>query len=201
MLAMACWRTASWESIPLACIPWSGWARRFPPASDCPRRPRAAFLFGAVLAPLIVGGSGGPGVVGPPPRLRESRAAYPRGGLPPQVLLRPARTGRRRLRVVRPLEHGNLEDARAALRSLCSRDPSELTSEGLLAATIESLAENASDSFVAPLFFYALFGVPGAVGYRAVNTLDAMIGYRGEYEWLGKCAARLDDLANLIPAR
>jgi adenosylcobinamide-phosphate synthase len=77
----------------------------------------------------------------------------------------------------------------------------ELDGEALLAATIQSLAENASDSFVAPLFYYLVAGVPGAVAYRAVNTLDAMIGYRGKYEALGKCAARLDDLANLLPAR
>ena len=63
------------------------------------------------------------------------------------------------------------------------------------------MAENSSDSIVAPLFFYAVGGVPGALAYRAVNTLDAMIGYRGEYEWLGKAAARLDDVANLVPAR
>jgi adenosylcobinamide-phosphate synthase len=109
--------------------------------------------------------------------------------------------GRAAIRVVAPLEDGNLDEARAALRSLCSRDPSELTREELLAATIESLAENASDSFVAPLLFYVLLGVPGAIAYRAINTLDAMIGYRGKYEALGKFAARLDDVANLIPAR
>jgi adenosylcobinamide-phosphate synthase len=70
-----------------------------------------------------------------------------------------------------------------------------------VAATIESVAENASDSFVAPLFWFALLGLPGAVFYRAVNTLDAMIGYRGKYEWLGKTAARLDDALNFVPAR
>jgi adenosylcobinamide-phosphate synthase len=70
-----------------------------------------------------------------------------------------------------------------------------------VAATIESVAENASDSFVAPLFYYALFGVPGAIAYRAVNTLDAMIGYHGRYEYLGKASARLDDVLNWIPAR
>jgi adenosylcobinamide-phosphate synthase len=109
--------------------------------------------------------------------------------------------GQAALRVVRPLEKDDLAEARLALRSLCSRDPGELNREDLLAATIESLAENASDSFVAPLFFYVLLGVPGAVGYRAINTLDAMIGYRGKYEAMGKFAARLDDVANLIPAR
>jgi len=84
---------------------------------------------------------------------------------------------------------------------LCSRDPAELDEEALLAATVESLAENASDSFVAPLFYFLLFGIPGAIAYRAINTLDAMVGYRGPFEALGKASARLDDVANWVPAR
>jgi adenosylcobinamide-phosphate synthase len=96
---------------------------------------------------------------------------------------------------------GDLGGARHALRSLCSRDPATLDQPQLLAAAIESTAENASDSFVAPVFYYLLFGLPGAFAYRAVNTLDAMIGYHGRYEYLGKAAARLDDLLNFIPAR
>jgi adenosylcobinamide-phosphate synthase len=63
------------------------------------------------------------------------------------------------------------------------------------------VAENASDALVAPMLAYAAFGLPGAAVYRGINTLDAMIGYRGAYEWLGKPAARLDDAANLIPSR
>jgi adenosylcobinamide-phosphate synthase len=104
-------------------------------------------------------------------------------------------------RVRRPVEEGDLPRAREALRALCSRDPSRLDEEALLAGTVESLAENASDSFVAPLFYFLLFGVPGAVAYRAINTLDAMVGYRGEYEALGKASARLDDVVNWVPAR
>ncbi len=104
-------------------------------------------------------------------------------------------------RVRTPVEAGDLPRAREALRSLCSRDPAALDAEGLLAATVQSLAENASDSFVAPLVYFLLFGVPVAIGYRAVNTLDAMIGYRGPFEALGKAAARLDDAANWVPAR
>jgi adenosylcobinamide-phosphate synthase len=96
---------------------------------------------------------------------------------------------------------GSLGDARSRLRALCGRDASQLDEPLLVAATVESLAENASDSYVAPLFYYLLFGLPGAVFYRAVNTLDAMIGYRGRYEYLGKASARLDDLLNLVPAR
>jgi adenosylcobinamide-phosphate synthase len=104
-------------------------------------------------------------------------------------------------RVRAPVEAGDLPGAREALRSLCSRDPSQLDEEALLAAAIQSLAENTSDSFVAPLFYFALFGVPGAVAYRAINTLDAMVGYRGPFEALGKASARLDDAANWVPAR
>jgi adenosylcobinamide-phosphate synthase len=99
------------------------------------------------------------------------------------------------------LAAGRIDDARYALRSLCSRDATPLDSPALVAATIESVAENTSDSIVAPLCYYALFGVPGAIFYRAVNTLDAMVGYRGRYEYLGKASARFDDLLNLVPAR
>ncbi len=99
------------------------------------------------------------------------------------------------------LEEGDLPGARAALRSLCNRDASDLDEPGLVSATVESVAENASDSAVAPFLWYALLGLPGAMAYRAINTLDGTIGFRGRYEWLGKCSARLDDLANLVPAR
>jgi adenosylcobinamide-phosphate synthase len=104
-------------------------------------------------------------------------------------------------RVRAPLAADDLAAAREGLRSLVSRDVSALDAALVAAAAIESLAENLSDSIVAPFVYYALLGLPGAVAYRAINTLDAMIGYRGRYEWLGKAAARLDDLANLAPAR
>jgi adenosylcobinamide-phosphate synthase len=100
-----------------------------------------------------------------------------------------------------PLEQGDLPAAREALQSLVSRDRSELTSDQAAAATIESLAENLSDSVVAPLFYYTWAGLPGAALYRLYNTFDSMVGYRGRYEYLGKAAARLDDLLNLVPAR
>jgi len=109
--------------------------------------------------------------------------------------------GRAAFRVVRPLQEHDLGRAREALRSLCSRDPADFEAKQLLEATVESLAENASDSFVAPVFYFVLFGVPGAMVYRAINTMDSMIGYRGKYEALGKAAARLDDVVNWIPAR
>jgi adenosylcobinamide-phosphate synthase len=99
------------------------------------------------------------------------------------------------------LEARDLDAGREALRSLCSRDPSALGAEDLIGASVESVAENASDSIVAPLLYYAAFGLLGAVIYRAVNTLDAMVGYHGRYEYLGKASARLDDALNFVPAR
>jgi adenosylcobinamide-phosphate synthase len=99
------------------------------------------------------------------------------------------------------LEQDDLLAARHALRSLVSRDCSQLTAELVAAAAIESLAENLSDSVVAPLFYYVLLGVPGAAAYRLFNTFDSMIGYHGRYEYLGKVAARLDDVLNFVPAR
>ena len=94
-----------------------------------------------------------------------------------------------------------LEEARASLRSLVSRDPTSLSPSLVAASAIESVAENTTDSYVGPWLAFALLGVPGAVAYRAVNTLDSMIGYRGSYEYLGKASARVDDAVNLLPAR
>jgi adenosylcobinamide-phosphate synthase len=105
------------------------------------------------------------------------------------------------LRVRRCLAGDDVDGARGALVSLVSRETATLTPPLISAAAIESVAENCSDSIVAPLLFYIVGGVPGAVAYRAINTLDAMIGYRGELEWLGKAAARLDDVANFVPSR
>jgi adenosylcobinamide-phosphate synthase len=99
------------------------------------------------------------------------------------------------------LEQGDIPRARLGLASLCSRPADALDEQALVAATVESVAENASDSVVAPLFFFACFGLPGAVFYRAANTVDSMMGYHGKLEYAGKAGARLDDLLNLVPAR
>ncbi len=91
---------------------------------------------------------------------------------------------------------------RKAVQMIVSRNTEELNEEQLCSAVIESVAENYVDGVVAPLLYFSIFGVAGAVVYRAVNTCDAMIGYRkGRYEAFGKFAARLDDLLNYIPAR
>jgi adenosylcobinamide-phosphate synthase len=105
-------------------------------------------------------------------------------------------------RIQRHLTTGDLAGARAALPSLCGRDPSELDAKGIARAVVESVAENTSDAVVAPLLWGAVGGVPGLVAYRAVNTLDAMVGYHSpRYERFGWASARVDDVANWVPAR
>jgi adenosylcobinamide-phosphate synthase len=100
------------------------------------------------------------------------------------------------------LANGKLTAARDQLRHLVGRDTAELSTEEVVRATVESLAENASDAVVAPLLWGAVAGLPGLLGYRAANTLDAMIGHRSpRYLRFGWTAARLDDLANWVPAR
>lgn len=89
----------------------------------------------------------------------------------------------------------------AEVQKIVSRDTKKLSKPQLRSAVIESTAENFVDGVFAPLFYFSLFGIAGAVVYKAINTADAMVGYRGRYEYFGKLAARLDDLLNFIPAR
>jgi adenosylcobinamide-phosphate synthase len=100
------------------------------------------------------------------------------------------------------LEDGDLPAARRRLSHLCARDATGLGTAALARAATESIAENTSDAVVAPLLWGAVAGIPGLLAYRALNTLDAMIGYHSpRYENFGWAAARGDDLANLVPAR
>ena len=100
------------------------------------------------------------------------------------------------------LARTDLASSRALLPALCGRDPSSLDAAGLARATTESVAENTSDAAVAPLWWGAVSGVAGLLGYRAVNTLDAMVGHRSvRYRHFGWACARLDDAANFVPAR
>ncbi|MDN3272739.1 adenosylcobinamide-phosphate synthase CbiB [Frankia sp. RB7] len=104
--------------------------------------------------------------------------------------------------VANPLLGGDIAAARDAVSRIVGRDPAALDEAGIARAALESLAENASDGIVAPVFWGALFGLPGILGYKAINTLDSMIGHRSErHEAFGWAAARIDDVVNFIPAR
>jgi adenosylcobinamide-phosphate synthase len=110
-----------------------------------------------------------------------------------------ARTG---LAMSELLDRGDIEGARLLLPSLCGRDPASLDGAGLTRAALESVAENTSDAQVAPLLWAAVGGVPAVLSYRAINTLDSMIGHQSpRYVRFGWAAARLDDVANFVAAR
>lgn len=100
------------------------------------------------------------------------------------------------------LENEGLEAGRRQLSRIVGRDTSRLTAQQIRIPVLETMSENLSDGVVAPLFYYAIGGLPGMMAYKMINTLDSMLGYRSErYEWFGKFAARLDDIANFVPAR
>lgn len=104
--------------------------------------------------------------------------------------------------VANELREDGLQGGRKAVGMIVGRDPSSLDKSGVSRAAIESLAENFSDGVVAPAFWYAVFGLPGIVVYKMINTADSMIAYRNEkYLWFGRVAAQIDDLANWLPAR
>ena len=96
----------------------------------------------------------------------------------------------------------SLEEGRTQVARIVGRDTSELSAQEVRTAALETLAENLSDGVIAPLFWYLLLGVPGMMAYKMVNTLDSMIGYHNDrYLLFGRVAARIDDVANYIPAR
>lgn len=104
--------------------------------------------------------------------------------------------------VAEGLKDDGLKGGRKAVAMIVGRDPSSLDKQGVSRAAIESLAENFSDGVVAPAFWYAVFGLPGIIVYKMINTADSMIAYRNEkYLWFGRVAAQIDDLANWLPAR
>lgn len=105
-------------------------------------------------------------------------------------------------RVAGPLSRGDLQGARDAVAMIVGRDPNLLDEAGVARAALESLAENTSDGVVAPLFWGVVLGLPGIAAYKAINTMDSMIGHMSpRYRAFGWAAARLDDLVNLVPAR
>jgi adenosylcobinamide-phosphate synthase len=103
---------------------------------------------------------------------------------------------------VRKTIEPDIDEQRKKTSMIVSRDLSGLKRHEICSASIESLAENSVDSYISPTFYFLIFGLPGAMVYRAVNTCDAMLGYRiGRYLYFGKFAARVDDILNFIPAR
>ncbi|MEM6643736.1 MAG: adenosylcobinamide-phosphate synthase CbiB [Bacteroidota bacterium] len=104
--------------------------------------------------------------------------------------------------VFKTLKNEGLEAGRKRLSWIVGRDTSKLNEQQIRTATLETLSENLSDGVIAPLFYYFILGVPGAVAYKMINTLDSMIGYKSDrYKDFGRFAAKLDDVANFIPAR
>jgi adenosylcobinamide-phosphate synthase len=174
-----------------------GWiGKRLPARQPAPAfiLAMAAWLAGAALVAAVYGYAG------------ALMAAGPRwlAVLATALALKPLFALRMLLTEVASVERAldeNLESGRLRLRRVVSRDTAHLDAGEVRESALESLAENLCDSLVAPLFWFALFGLPGAALYRFANTADAMWGYRGRWEWAGKFAARADDLLNLIPAR
>jgi adenosylcobinamide-phosphate synthase len=167
------------------------------------RRPLALRVGGGVLVALVVGGS----YLLPWWLLRAVGAKYPWLAWALEAGLIAATVAARSLaeaayEVYRCLQTGELTAAREAVAGLVARDTGHLSREEVVRATVETVAENTVDGVTAPLFYAFLGGAPLALAYRAVNTLDSMLGYRSpRYRDLGWCAAKLDDLANFLPAR
>lgn len=158
---------------------------------------RGAWFVGAVTAPVLVASLVIDHVLRGRPALRTAVVAAATWSVLGGTTL--TRVGDQMSEL---LEERATSEARELLRSLCGRDPATLDDTGLARASIESVAENTSDAAVAPLVWGAIAGLPGLVTYRAVNTLDAMVGHRSpRYARFGTVAARLDDAANLLPAR
>lgn len=106
------------------------------------------------------------------------------------------------MKVYDRLVNGTIEEARYAVSMIVGRDTKELSVEGVTKAAVETVAENCSDGVIAPMVYMAIGGVPLMFLYKGINTMDSMLGYKNEkYLYFGRCAAKLDDLANYIPAR
>ncbi|HEX5422336.1 MAG TPA: adenosylcobinamide-phosphate synthase CbiB [Candidatus Acidoferrales bacterium] len=104
--------------------------------------------------------------------------------------------------VIECLKRGQLDCARSSLAMIVGRDTGHLDEKEIIRAVVETVAENSSDGIVAPLFYLAVGGIPAAFAYKAINTMDSMIGYKNDrYLYFGRVAARLDDLVNFLPSR
>jgi adenosylcobinamide-phosphate synthase len=167
------------------------------------RAPRGEFVAGLGLTAIVAGTFGfGSWILlrclgAWNPKLAFAVSVYLAAStLATRSLLDEARTVRRFLL------NDDLPSARHQVARIVGRDTHEFHEPEVTRAVIETLAESASDGIIAPMFYLAIGGVPAALAYKAINTLDSMIGHRGKtYEFFGKCAARLDDVASFIPAR
>jgi adenosylcobinamide-phosphate synthase len=158
----------------------------------------ASLMAAGVISAVVLGGAISLGLARlPPPAGLMTEAILLKSLFSIRGLARAARA------VAAALKRGDLPEARRlASWHLVGRPTEKLDSPLIVAAAIESVAENASDGVVAPLLYYGAGGLAGALAYRFINTADSLFGYRDpEREWLGKVPARLDDLANLVPAR
>ena len=167
------------------------------------RTPRSEFVAGVMLTVLVVGMFG----VGSWVVLRWLQGWNETLAIVVLICLASSTLATRSLldeaRTVRQfLVNGDLLFARQQVAHIVGRDTHDLDAQEVTRATIETLAESASDGVVAPMFYLVIGGVPAALAYKAINTLDSMIGHRGkQYEFFGKFAARLDDVASFVPAR
>jgi len=174
-------------------LSWSG--RRLPES------PVSAFLLGAFFWALGAGTCCGIGWL---VARACQMAPAPMGGIAEGICLWPLFSLRMLFSEVASVERGlseSVESGRERLSRIVSRNVSDLSESEVRESALESLSENLSDSVIAPLLLWALFGLPGAALYRFANTADACWGYRGPWEWKGKWAARADDVLNWIPAR
>jgi adenosylcobinamide-phosphate synthase len=188
------WHPVAWLGRALA--PVGLWLRALSPAS--------AFIGGAAV--WLIGAGAIAWLTWALQAALTGGSAPPWGAVPLLALLLKPTFAWRMLReeaaaVEAALSDEGVDAARARLARLVSRDVRVLDAALIRETTIETIAENLNDSVVAPLFWYALFGLPGAVVYRFANTLDAMWGYRGAWEWAGKWSARADDVLSWLPAR
>lgn len=168
-----------------------------------PKTPRGELLGGAVLAAALPVGT----FAAASGACRAARRLHPAAGFALETLWcwqalalkgLAAESGR----VQAELERGDLPAARKAVARIVGRDTEALPAEGVAKAAVETVAENFSDGVAAPLFYLLIGGAPLALAYKAVNTMDSMVGYKNDrYLYFGRAAARLDDLANYLPSR
>jgi adenosylcobinamide-phosphate synthase len=157
---------------------------------------------GALYAGLCVGAATGLGVAAQALTRRSPFARFAVTAFATWTVLGGRGLAAEGTAMARLLDDGDVPGARRRLSHLCARDATDLDANELARAATESIAENTSDAVVAPLLWGAVGGIPGLLGYRALNTLDAMVGYRSpRFENFGWAAARADDLANLAPSR